>query len=277
MGDIFFVLFIQPITNLLLFFYQLFTAVNFPYALGFAIVALTVFVRLLIYPFASAQIKSSMQMQKLSPHMARIKERYKHDKKRQQEEMMKLYKEHGVNPAAGCLPMIIQIPVIWSLYTVLIGAVAANSIQAINKINEALYFPYLKLTSVWSAYFFGFPLFDAPSKLFASHPLIVLIPVVTGIFQLILSKMMMPASGGVDSKVKKSQPAGGTADFQTAFQSQALIIFPVMIGVFSYTLPLGLSLYWNTLTIFGILQQYLLGGLGGLKPWIEKVKLVSSK
>ena len=56
-------------------------------------------------------------------------------------------------------------------------------------------------------------------------------------------------------------------DFATVFQSQSLYIFPVMIGFFSYTFPLGLSLYWNTFTIFGIIQQYLISGWGGLSDF----------
>jgi YidC/Oxa1 family membrane protein insertase len=62
-------------------------------------------------------------------------------------------------------------------------------------------------------------------------------------------------------------------DFQAAFQKQSLFIFPVMIGFFSFTLPVGLSLYWNTFTLFGILQQYLLVGPGGAAPWFKKLNL----
>jgi YidC/Oxa1 family membrane protein insertase len=60
-------------------------------------------------------------------------------------------------------------------------------------------------------------------------------------------------------------------DFASAFQSQSMYIFPVMIGFFSYTFPIGLSLYWNTFTIFGIMQQYRISGLGGLTEWKNKV------
>ncbi|OGH07617.1 MAG: hypothetical protein A2171_02065 [Candidatus Levybacteria bacterium RBG_13_35_9] len=59
-------------------------------------------------------------------------------------------------------------------------------------------------------------------------------------------------------------------DFATAFQTQSLYIFPIMIGFLSYTFPIGLSLYWNTFTIFGIIQQYKVSGLGDLEDWIKK-------
>ena len=60
-------------------------------------------------------------------------------------------------------------------------------------------------------------------------------------------------------------------DFATAFQSQSMYIFPLMIGFFSYGFPIGLSLYWNTFTIFGIIQQYRISGLGGVKDWTDKL------
>jgi YidC/Oxa1 family membrane protein insertase len=97
-------------------------------------------------------------------------------------------------------------------------------------------------------------------------PLILLIPIITAVFQFFLSKMMLPANAPAKKGAKSS------TDFQTAFQSQSMFIFPIMIGFFSFTFPVGLSLYWNTFTIFGILQQYLLVGAGGLTPWIKKIK-----
>ena len=72
------------------------------------------------------------------------------------------------------------------------------------------------------------------------------------------------ASGGKNEDKKKE-------DFASAFQTQSLYIFPVMIGFFSYNFPVGLSLYWNTFTIFGIIQQYKVSGLGGLKGWVKKI------
>ena len=114
--NIFEILFVQPITNLLVAFYQLLALLHVPYSLGFSIIALTIFIRVLLSPFVSAQIKAASKMQKLAPHMAVVKEKHKNDKKKQQEELLRLYKEHGVNPASGCLPILIQIPVVWSLY-----------------------------------------------------------------------------------------------------------------------------------------------------------------
>jgi len=258
-GNIFQVLFTQPITNVLVGFYQLLNSFGVYSALGFSIILLTVFLRIVMYPLVSAQIKSSKKMQELNPEMKEIKEKYKNDRKRQQEETMKLYKKYEINPASGCLPAIIQMPVIFSLYQVLIHVVAVNSSEKFfSEVTPLLYFDFLKPTQLWSTSFFGLALADKPSEIFSANPAIILVPVLTGLFQLVLSKMMM----------SKAITSGKSDDFQSSFMKQSLYIFPIMIGFFSFTLPVGLSLYWNTFTLFGILQQYLLAGFGGITQWI---------
>lgn len=256
-GLIFTILLNQPITNLLVGCYQLLELLNIPFALGFSIIALTFIIRFILYPFTAAQIKTSKKMQDMAPHISKLKVKHKSDKKKQQEEMMKLYAEFGVNPAAGCLPVIVQIPIIWGLYHVLSTVVAANSLNKLKEINNLLYFDGLKLTKLWETTFFGIPLAPSPSQLMNDMPLILLVPILTGVLQLIFSKMMAPE--------KPYDPKA--TDFQTTFAKQSLFIFPIMIGVFSFQLPFGLSLYWNAFTLFGILQQYYLVGLGGLKQW----------
>lgn len=262
--------FVIPIANLLVLFYKLFLLLHLPYAFGFAIIGLTVFVRVILYPFVSSQIRTSEKMKRIAPHVKYLQEKHKADKKRQQEELAKLYKEHKVNPAAGCLTALIQIPVIWSLYSVLFNAVSLNSLSAIQKINNILYFGFLRLEKVWDTDFFGLPLFSTPKNLFSHAPLIVLIPVLTGVLQFILSKMMM-SSDNKNAIVPAEKDKENKDDFQSAFQTQSMFIFPAMIGIFSFTLPIGLSLYWNTFSIFGILQQYFIAGWGGMRPIFERV------
>lgn len=272
MFELFNTIFTNPTTNLLVGFYQLFSSLGIPFAFGLAIIALTVAIRLILYPFTTAQIKSAAKMQKVVPHMAALKEKHKGDAKMLQAETMRLYKEHGVNPAAGCLPLIIQLPFIWGLYHVLDIAVKINSTKGLLELNKVLYFDFLKLDKIWDTSFFGVLLGDSPSKLFTALPLVVLIPFATGIFQLVLSKMMMPEEVIKAEIAIAKKTENKSDDFAATFQKQSLIIFPVMIGFFSFTLPVGLSLYWNTFTLFGILQQYLLIGPGAAKHWVDKIK-----
>lgn len=280
MGEIFNLILVHPIINILVGVYKGLFFLHIPYALGFAIIILTIIIRFLIYPLMASQLKSSKKMQALSPHLSRIKDKHKGDAKKLQAETMKLYKEHGVNPAAGCLPVLVQLPIIWALYSVLQKIVGLDPKVVVSEINKIVYFDFIKLDQPWDPYFFGLPLGQNPSQLISSvGVLVLLIPIATGFFQFIQSKMMInkpeepkgivsrgagSASGGKNEDKKKE-------DFASAFQTQSLYIFPVMIGFFSYNFPVGLSLYWNTFTIFGIIQQYKVSGLGGLKGWVNKI------
>jgi len=281
MGNFFNLILVYPIINILVAVYNLFSLVHLPYALGFAIIGLTVVIRFIMYPLTTSQLKASMKMQKIAPHLAKLKKKYKGDAKKMQEETMRLYKEHGINPAAGCLPVLIQMPVIWSLYSVLQRVVGFKSNLALAEINKIVYFDFLKLHSVWDTSFFGLSLGAMPSKifnfnnLFSASTLILLIPVLTGVLQFFLSKMMIPAKTGIevlekDIEAKAPVDKKDAEDFASAFQTQSLFIFPLMIGFFSFSFPIGISLYWNTFTIFGIIQQYKIMGLGGLSTWIKK-------
>lgn len=257
----------NPITNLLVACYQFLNFIHIPFALGFSIIILTFLIRLILYPLTSSQIRTSKKMQDIAPHLSALKEKHKDDKKKHQEEMMKLYQEHGVNPAAGCLPVVLQIPIIWGLYHVLYTVVAVNSIDKLKEFNNLLYFEGLKLHSLWNITFFGIPLSVAPKDEISKMPLLILVPILTGVLQLIYSKMMTPEVA-VESK---------SDDFQATFTKQSMYLFPIMIGFFSFTLPFGLSLYWNAYTIFGILQQYLVAGAGGLHQWKGGVQKIYGK
>ncbi|MBI2074747.1 MAG: membrane protein insertase YidC [Candidatus Levybacteria bacterium] len=273
MGELFNVILVAPIVNILVAVYQVLSFLHIPYALGFSIILLTVLIRLILYPFTAVQLKASKKMQELNPHLSKIKDKHKGDSTRIQQETMRLYKEHGVNPAAGCLPMLIQLPIIWALYTVLQRVVEFKGNAVVSEINKLTYqTSFLKLSQPWDTSFFGLPLGQSPAQLItALGTLVFILPLLTGIFQLIQSKMMF--SKPVDQQdVKNEKTPKKQDDFASAMQTQSLYIFPVMIGFFSFSFPIGISLYWNTFTIFGILQQYQIQGLGGLSEWTEKIK-----
>lgn len=269
--NIFDTLIVNPLLNILLVNYKFFSSLGVPYALGFAIIGLTVVIRILLYPLMSAQLRAAKKMQEVAPHLTKLKERYKNDAKGLQQETMKLYKEYGVNPAAGCLPILVQLPIIFGLYSVLnkIIHLGANTVSEVNRL---AYFDPLKLQNTWDIYFFGIPLAQNPSQLLSQYgALILLVPLLTGVFQFIQSKMMLPSALlKKEEEIAKKTPTKQD-DFATTFQKQSLYIFPVMIGFLSYTFPIGLSLYWNTFTVFGIIQQYKISGLGGLQDWTRKI------
>ena len=276
--NLFDIILINPILNIMVAIYQLLSAMHVPSALGFSIILLTIVIRLILYPLMHQSLRQQKKMQQLTPHINKLKEKHKNDAKRLQMEQMALFKEHGVNPAAGCLVMIIQIPILISLYQVLLGSVCLTAkgarslcLPTTGAVNERLYFDWLKLHHMWNTTFFGLSLGKSPWPLLVQQAGygILLVAVLTGVLQLIQSRMMMaPAS----EQPKKEKGKKDEPDFATAFQTQSMYLLPIMVGFFSATLPFGLSLYWNTLTIFGIIQQYLVSGWGGLVDWFPFLK-----
>jgi YidC/Oxa1 family membrane protein insertase len=254
--------FAHPILNLLVAFYKLFLLVKLPGAFGFAIIALTIAIRLLFQPFFQKQIETAKKMQELKPHLDNLSTKHKDDKKQLQAEQLKLYQQHGINPTSGCLVMIIQLPVFIALYNTLnLFLLNGHTEKTIMAINKVLYFSFLKIESV-NSWFFGLDLVKSPKLAGAWYYL--LIPLITGILQYFQAQASMPAmqkqtsevglskKGGLTSEVKNKDGGGG--DFQKAMNTQMKYLFPLMIGWFSYSLPIGLALYWNIFSIMGIMQ-----------------------
>ncbi len=247
--------FVIPILNVLVVLYKAFLFVKLPGAFGFAIIGLTVLVRLVLHPFFKQQLEMTKKMQDMKPHLDRLSYKHKDDKNRLQQEQMKLYKEAGVNPASGCLFMIVQIPVFIGLYNTLsLFLMNGNAAKVIADINKALYWPMLKIQAI-DPWFFGFNLAMTPAK--GGQWYYYLIPVITGVLQYLQVQLSTPQAQNTSevlqpstSEVKKDD----TGDFQKAMNTQMKFIFPLMIGWFSYTLPVGLSLYWNIFSLFSIMQ-----------------------
>lgn len=258
-------IFIDPFINLLVLIYHGLIAIHIPYAFGFSIIVMTALVKITLYPLVTAQLKASKKMQDIQPEMNKLREKYKGDAKRQQLEMMALYKEKGVNPAAGCLPTLIQFPFLIGIYSSIFQVVG---FKTVDQINSVLYTKQLYLQQMWDTNFFGLPLTKKPSELLSTMAAVVIILIViTAGLQLIQSKMMASAT---PPPVEKKQE--NDLDFAGVMQKQMLYFLPLMIGYFAFILPSGLSLYWNTYTIFGIIQQYRISGLGGLEGWLKKFR-----
>jgi len=265
-------LLIQPIINILVVFYHGLTFLHIPYALGFSIVLLTVTIRLILYPLTTKQLQVSKKMQELAPHLNTIKTKHKGDMKKQQEATMALYKQHNVNPAAGCIPGVVQIVVLlFGLYPTLQKILSLSPKATLAYVNHLVYVPSLHLTQIWDTHFLGVLLGKTPAQLISVvGPIILIIPLATAAFQFIQSKMMVPPTPKGAVVVKKDAKQD---DFATTFQKQSMYLLPVMIGFFSWNFSIGLSLYWNTFSLFGIIQQYLVSGLGGFEGWLKKPEL----
>lgn len=258
---------IKPIITVLVVFYKAFESLHVPGPLGFAVIALTITIRLILYPLTRAQLRSAKQMAALKPHLDAITAKHKDNKSALQQAQMDLYKQHGINPAAGCLPLLIQMPVLIALYNVFYRVLQNGDLtKVVTDINQLVYFSALKITSL-DLSFLGVSLGLKPSGWQTQGWWLLIIPVITAALQFWQSKLMMPRpSATVDSKQltidkkkkdnnnneKNEEPKVDTA---AEMQKQMMLITPIMFGMFAFQFPLGLSLYWNIFGLFGIMQQ----------------------
>lgn len=260
MGDLFNLILIHPIVNILVAVYQLLLSVGVPYTFGFSIILMTIVIRLLIYPLTASQLRASSKMQKMTPHLSSLKEKHKGDAKALQQATMELYKEHGINPASGCLLALVQLPILLGLYNVFQNLINLKPQEVVSYINNIVYLDVLKIQKPWDMNFFGLPLEQSPEKLLGMFGVaILLIPLLTAVLQFFQSKMLFAKSKDSAAEVaKKAAKKPKEMDFASAMQTQTLYFIPLMLGWVSWKFALGLSLYWNTFTIFGMIQQYLI-------------------
>jgi YidC/Oxa1 family membrane protein insertase len=276
-GAFFQTVFFRPIVTLLVGIIDLLNKLHIPGSMGLSIILLTVLIRLLVWPFMASQLRVTKKMAEVKPHLDKLKEKHGTDKQALALAQAALYKEHGINPAGGCLPSLIQIPIIISLYQSIL--LIFNG-QGLDKINQLLYIPSLKLTSKPDPNFLGLNLAGKPSDFAHIGLFVLLIPVLTALFQFIQSTMMTPTKpvkAYPSDSPKEKKEKEGSEDTMMAVQNQMRFMMPLMIGYFSFSFPTGLSLYWNTLTLVGILQQYLLSGWGGMSGIAESAKRIVGK
>ncbi len=249
---------VNPILNLLVFFYQILFQ-----NLGLAILAMTVVLRSALVPLTLPTLKAAQKQKDLAPELKKLKEKYKDNKEKLAKAQMELYRQHGVNPAAGCLPQILQLIVLIALYQVFIQ-VLSNDGQAVLKLNEILYFDFLKLDPGRTINVsFGPWTLSQPDRFF-------ILPLLAGAAQLFLAKMLRPAVVKGSKEAKKTPDKSD--DLMYTMQEQMLYLMPLMTIFIGWRLPSGLVLYWLATTVFSLAQQYFVSGLGGLEPWLRKIK-----
>jgi YidC/Oxa1 family membrane protein insertase len=270
--DLFNAIFFAPIINVLVLIYHGLSFLHIPGALGFSIVALTVLIRVLVWPFMGSQIKATKKMADLKPHLDELKRKHTKDKQALAQAQMALYKEHGVNPAGGCLPALIQLPVFIALYQSIINILPGGS-GNIEKINSLLYFKNLSLPHDIDPHFLGLNLITKPSEFSTAGAFLLLIPILTAFFTFVQSKMAIPkpVKHYPSDSPKEGKEKEKVQDSMSQIQSQMSYFMPVMIGYFAFTFPIALAIYWNVYTILGIYQQYQHTGWGGLSDLINRI------
>lgn len=191
---------------------------------GLAIVLITILFRLIIYPITSKQSKSAYQMQKLQPKLAELKEKYANDPQRQQQEQMKIYQEAKFNPLAGCLPMLLQMPIFIALYQVL---------QELPS----------RIDSPGPVTFYGLvpDLTISPSDVFAQDGVLGVIPYAIMLL-LFAASLIIPMLITQNSDKNTKIMMG---------------VMSVVMLWFGWSVPAGVLLYWDVSSYLGVGQQQL--------------------
>jgi len=270
----------MPMGFILKFIYDSLAFQNY----GIAIVLFTVGVKTLLLPMTIKQVQSTSKISELQPQVQEIQKKYSADKEKQSAEMMKLYQENKVNPAGGCLPLLIQMPILFSLYYVISQPLkymvgkspeiiaqlyslipsGGGNIENMKDLSIITYFSshpeqlsqvsnLLKPEDLLNMNFLGINLGAVPSWNPVNYItsgtdihsyLLLLIPILSGLTSYISMKYSMKDT------LKTSE-----TEMQASIQNNMALLSPIMSGVIAFTVPAGLGLYWIIGNIYQLLQQ----------------------
>jgi YidC/Oxa1 family membrane protein insertase len=205
-----------------------------------SIMGLVVLIRIILIPLFVKQIKSQRALTALQPQMKEIQKRYKDDRQKQSEEMMKLYKEHKTNPLASCFPILAQAPIFFALFTVLNGI-------AHNKPHGFLKGEYL--VSAAQAKFFGAPI----SETFLGSDKTT-VKIVTVLLIIFMSGTTFTTQRQLMVKGMPKMDASNNMMLQQ--QKIMLYLFPIIFAVSGVNFPVGVLIYWSTTNLWTWGQQY---------------------
>jgi YidC/Oxa1 family membrane protein insertase len=253
---------LDPISTILAktitFWHELLSLTGLPEASGvtwaLAIALLVVTVRIVLLPLTMKQIRSQRAMQELQPKIKELQKKHKGDRETLNAELMKLYKERGVNPLAGCLPLLLQAPIFFALFQTLRG-LGPKLVDGALVFPEKFGVPEATAEQLGRAKLFGAPIaagFNSSADLIrALNTTPITVKVVCGVFiaamaitQFVTTKQMMAKSSA------NMDPAQATQ------QKVLLYLLPPMFALFGFSVALGVLLYWTTTNLWSMGQQY---------------------
>lgn len=221
----------KPLFNALVFLYEYLPGHDF----GVAVIVLTLLIRIVLYPLMVKSIKSQKVLQGLQPKLKEIQQKYKDDKETQTKETMALYKKEKINPFGGCLPLLLQFPILIALYRVFWKGLLPGAMDSL--------YPFVSNPGTIDPNFLNVMNLGQPS---------IILAVLAGIAQFFQTKMTVP-------KTQKAKNEGGqTAQFSDMMQKQMLYFFPIFTVFIVWKLPSAIGLYWIVTSLFSIFQQYLI-------------------
>ncbi len=231
MGGIFHTVLVQPIFNLLVFLYDIIPGGD----MGFAIIVLTVIIKLILWPFMNSSLKSQKSLQEIQPKIEELKSKHKDDKEGLAKAMMTLYQQEKVNPFSSCLPLLIQFPILIALYRVLLQGFDPSALSQL--------YAFVPNPGTINNLFLGFLDLAVPSLWLA---------VIAGVFQFFQTRMLVSKR---PPKQVADKPAAKDETMLASMNKSMLYMMPVVTVFIGATLPGGLALYWVTITVVSIIQQ----------------------
>jgi len=223
MSNIFHIILVQPLLNALVFFYALNPWQDF----GIAIILVTITIRLLLLPLSLRASQSQQKLAAIQPKVKEIQEKYKQNKEEQTRRIMELWKQEKVSPASGCLPLLIQLPILLALFRVFQTNFNGDVVSSL--------YTFTPVPDSFSPLFLGLINLSVPNFWMAA---------VAGISQFAQTKTMP----------KPAQAAGG--DFGKIMQQQMIYVMPFMTVLIASKFAAGLALYWIITSFFTVAQQY---------------------
>lgn len=225
----------KPLFNALVLLYQYFPGHDF----GIAVIILTIIIRLILYPLMVQSIRSQKILSELQPKIQEIQLQYKNDKEKQAKATMELYQKEKINPFGGCLPLLIQLPILIALYQVFWKGLQPEAMLNL--------YSFVPSPGTINPSFLGIINLDKANPILA---------ILAGIVQFFQTKMITPhlkPSGGQDSKGKDQ-----FGQFSQMMQKQTLYFFPLFTVFILWRFPAAIGLYWIVTALFSIGQQYLI-------------------
>lgn len=232
----------EPMLNALLFVHH-----NLPGAdLGISIILLTLVIKFILYLPSLSAIKQQRAVQEMQPKLDALRKKYKGNPEELNRQMMQFYKTNKVNPLSSCLPLLIQLPILFALYRVFFGGLSADPDTGliVAKQLEHLYAPLRDVYSVspLNTMFLGFV------DLAKNHNIILAL--IAGVLQFFQSRMIMSRRPPKVQGASDERAVAGSSQFMA-------YLFPLVTVYFSYSFPAGLALYWAVSTGFTLVQQWI--------------------
>jgi YidC/Oxa1 family membrane protein insertase len=224
-------IFYRPIFNLLIWFYDVIPG----HDIGLAIILLTIAVKAIMWPLQASALRSQKALADLQPKVAELKLKYPGKEKEEElaKEMMALYSREKVNPAASCLPLVIQLPVFIALYHSLSAGLKSGGFDKL--------YAFVANPGTISPTFLGIINLSTPSPVLA---------ILAGITQYFQAKMMVTRQQAANT------PGAGDEQMLAVMNKQMVYMMPVLTMFLGWRLPGGLALYWFAMNLFSVAQQY---------------------